>query len=257
MTKKNAVLVKLPDEVRSAMEHIRWNMNDLQPMRYKSVDDMKQIRTAPIDIDRTIQALTEYATLGSKETKYLAQIATALLLLGHGCTDEAHDLVLSLSWRGDLPYAYGPSVNLEDETIQTLACYAHCLVHRMEGPHDSEFDMNGFQNSDFWAGNTIRNLDGMEALPLAQIRQGIMEFIDSEDAQHFVEKKFNGIFSDWDPRILTELCREVAAHEREGESAEQHPMHEFAEKAALLELRVVLGSTLIMMGFDLSPSKED
>jgi len=232
------------------METLRWNLTDLPPLQYKSVDEMKALRSTTIDIDKTIQALADDATLASKETKYVAQIATALLLLGNGYTDEAHDLVLGLSWRGDLPYAYGASVNLEDETIQTLACYAHCLVHRMEGPHDSEFGMNGFQNADYWAGNTMRNLDGMEALPLAKIRQGITGLVDSEDAQHFVEKKCGGIYAEWDPRILTELCRDVVVHEQDKKS--QHVMHAFAENAALLELKVVLVAALVMMGFDAS-----
>eukprot|EP00977_Amphora_coffeiformis_P013167 scaffold3402_cov169-Amphora_coffeaeformis.AAC.10 len=254
MAKSSTVLIDLPAEVKSAMETMRWNLTDLPPMMYKSVDEMKAMRPTIIDIDKTIQSLAEYATLASKETKYVAQIATSLLLLGNGYTDEAHDLVLGLSWRGDLPYAYGASVNLEDETVQTLACYAHCLVHRMEGPHDSEFSMNGFQNSEYWAGNAMRNLDGMEALPLAKIRQGITELVDSEDAHDFVNKKCTGIYAEWDPRIMTELCRDVVVHEQEKKS--KHPMHEFAENAALLELKVVLQSALVMMGFDVSSRKE-
>ena len=264
----NAAPQRLPRDVQTAMDNLQWSLEQNPVMQYKSVAEMGQQRSSTTttgttsdssilqlvdNIEGTIQSLTQKATLASKETKYLAQIATALLLLGNGYLDEAHNLVLGLSWRGDLPYAYGPSVNLEDETIQTFACYAHCLVHRMEGPHDSEFNMTGFQNSNFWAGNAMRNLEGMEHMPLEQIKQGISELVDSEDAQHFVEKKVSGIFGDWDPRLLTELCQEVVQRNREAEEGETHPMKEFAERAALLELRIILVSIFLMMGFDLSP----
>lgn len=260
-----AVRRRLPADVLTAMESLQWSLEESPVMQYKSVAEMRlqrgttlrddgEDKTQLVDnIEGTIQRLTKHASLASKETKFVAQIATALLLLGNGHLDEAHNLVLGLSWRGDLPYAYGPSINLEDETIQTFACYAHCLVHRMEGPHDSEFNMTGFQNSDFWAGNAMRNLEGMEHMPLAQIKQGIMELVDSEDAQHFVEKKFKGIFGEWDPRILTELCQEVVQTNKEEEEAEPHPMTEFAERAALLELRIILASIFLMMGYDMSP----
>ena len=101
----------------------------------------------------------------------------------------------------------------------------------------------------------MRNLEGMENIPLPQIKEGIMELVDSEDAQQFVEKKLKGIFGEWDPRILTELCQEVVQTSKEAKEGEsqQHPMKEFAERAALLELRIILVSTFLMMGFDLSP----
>ena len=109
----------------------------------------------------------------------------------------------------------------------------------------------------------MRNLEGMDNIPLPQIKEAIMELVDSEDAQQFVEKKLKGIFGEWDPRILTELCQEVVAHqtsketeEGEEESSLQHPMKQFAERAALLELRMILVCIFIMMGFDLSPPQQ-
>ena len=279
MTKTSVQNVRnpLPASVKLALGRLQWSLSESSPMEYKSITAMQQLREAratakdaatggggegevsPFDIEGMIALLTENATTSSKEVKYMAQIATSLLLLGHGYMDEAHDLVLSLSWRGDLPYAYGPPVNLEDDLVQTLACYAHCLVHRKEGPYDSEFNMTGFQNSAYWAGNTMRNLDGVEALPLAEIRQGILELVDSEDAQQFVEKKMSGIFGEWDPRVLTELCREVVTASISNEKDEEeinHPMKEFAERAALMELRTILMFLLHKMGFDMSIDNE-
>ena len=168
---------RLPDDIQHAIQSFSWNLKDPPPMRFQSLEEMRQLRI-PIfaDIPATIERLSSSGTRSKdKEASYiLARIAVSLLLLGNGFTDEAHDLVLGLSWRGELPYAYvdtSTSPNIHDEHLQTLACYAHCLIHRLEGPHPSEFGMTGFRNSDYWAGTTLRYLDVcMDQLPLHAIR---------------------------------------------------------------------------------------
>lgn len=93
----------------------------------------------------------------------------------------------------------------------------------------------------------MRYQEGVEGLlPLAQIRQGVIDLVNSEEAQEFVEKKLNGAFGIWDPRLLTELCSQV--NERE----EHDPLKQFAQKAALLELKLILRHILTTMGIDVS-----
>lgn len=230
----------------------------------------------PIDVTALLRLVKKSAPVQNHPTTaYLAQIATSLLLLGNEYYDEAHNLVLSLSWRGELPYAYGPTVNLQangshddnDEHLQALACYTHCLVHRAEAWHDSEFGMVGWQNADFWAGNTLRYLHGMDKVPLDCVRSGVEALVDSEAAQTFCEQQLQGNFHAWDPRIVTQACRMVVTAERqrrnshtdengsgEGAGAEDffhgpHPLHEFASKAALLELNIIVAHVLQTLGF--------
>lgn len=248
----------LPEAVIQALETMEWKLTDAPPMHYKSLEEMATLRTSSINVVEAVQTLHKTAPVQNSNTEYLARIATSLLLLGNGYTDEAHNLVLSLSWRGELPYAYGPPVNVKSEHVQVLACYAHCLVHRLEGPHPSEFSMTGFQNSDFWSGHTMRNLEGLDELPLTPIKKAISNLVDCEDAQHWMEQTLVNATPSWDPRFLTELCRRVVAHGQQAKKSDSkeddgdmthHPLHDFCTKAALVELKILLGHVLTVMGF--------
>ena len=273
---------QLPDPVRAALATMSWNncLRDPQPMHFKSLEAMRGIRTPPIDVLETVEILERLTAAAApprtQQHHHLARVATALLLLGNGYADEAHDLVLPLSWRGDLPYSHGPPVAVADEEIHTLACYAHCLVHRREGPHDSEFGMTGWQNSNYWAGMTMRNLDGLDCLPLDRIRETVAGAAaatgDPTLASRFAApahaaavRDGGSAFPSWDPRLLTELCEQVCAdmQQQSGSSSSSstqdksnkshHALHrEFAERCALAELRILLEHVLSRMGFDAS-----
>lgn len=141
--------------------------------------------------------------------------------------------MLGLSWRGDLPYSYGDSINLLDSGVQTLACYTHCLVHRAEGQHPSEFNMTGFENSDFWAGHAMRD-DPASVLPLTEIRQTVLAL--PTVPENFAQQSFDGIFEEWDPRVLTQALKTATDPE-------------FAKQAALVELKLVAQSVLRVMGY--------
>jgi hypothetical protein len=260
----------LPEHIQTAIRSLSWR-TDGPPLHYQSLEGMQRIRAPPLDIPTSIRVLTEQATVPHKENVYLAQIATALVLLGHGCVDEAHDLVLSLSWRGDLPYAYGPPISVKDEDVQVYACYAHCLVHRAEGPHASEFQMDGYENSDFWAGHAMRD-DPSRTLPLAKIRQAVQALPNIPPG--FLEQAMQGIFEAWDPRVLTQVLRRCSSGSHGGDTAtpstttttttapvptnaptsqEQSQsaalLRQFSQDAALVELKVVLQGILEKMGY--------
>ena len=60
---------------------------------------------------------------------YHGWIALALILLGHGWTDECHNLCTPLSWPDDIHFAHGPSLYATvHPEVQTLATYVHSLV---------------------------------------------------------------------------------------------------------------------------------
>jgi hypothetical protein len=79
----------------------------------------------------------------------------SILLLGHGYTDECHNLVTPLSWRDDIHFASGPSIyDQVSPAVKSFATYTHSLVHRKEAFYVGEFGMVGFQNANFWS-NTV------------------------------------------------------------------------------------------------------
>jgi len=175
--------------------------------------------------------------------EYMARIATALILLGHGYTDEAHNLVSSLSWPKELPFSYGPPIATEPE-ILALSSYSHCLVHRREGPNDSEFGMKGFANADYWAGAALRS-GGEETLPLEEIRNSIGNLAQESNLAHEWIMEDDKNVGEWDPRPLTHLCAQVLA-------GENTVLREFAQQAARVELQVLLKHTLSRLGYDTS-----
>jgi len=254
---------------------MNWNLEDLPAMFFENLEQMAKRRAENSisniaiarDIPGTIASLQQKDTATNSRDSAAedsndhlqARIATALLLLGNGYTDEAHDLVLGLSWRGELPYAHGPPVTVHDEQLQALACYTHCLVHRREGPHASEFDMTGFQNSNYWAGHAMRILVGStDMLPLQAIQDAVVEEAycrqsgDAADAaqQWIQDNKVDQQPCYWDPRVLTELCAEVHAACQK-QPPHHHALKEFTEQCALMELRILLEHLLfVIMGFD-------
>lgn len=201
-------------------------------------------RTPPIDIHLALTQLEH-----QPQEHFLARIALSLLLCGTSrYLDEAHNLVLALSWRGELPYAYDDGTNVDDnEELQALACYAHCLIHRQEGNHDSEFDMTGFQSSNYWAGIMNRIADSLDTLQ-ACIRDEVKDLCDRHGGVS-AKELFQHEDAPWDPRILTDLCAEVVRDEGEA-SAAAAVKKEFCQRAAKLELKMLPDHVLSMIGIE-------
>jgi PAS domain S-box-containing protein len=179
-----------------------------------------------------------------------ATIAAAILLLGHGYADHAHDLIGPLSFHNDLPYFHGPTV-IVDPDILAAASLVHSLVHRREGPHPSEFGTTGYINSDFWASAALRS-GGEETLPLSMIRSRLENLASAHGvaAQQWFQRNFsnNVMMEEWDPRPVTALCREIVTND--GPSGPlNHLLLEFAQQAALTELKVLLEHSLTHLGY--------
>lgn len=258
----------LPDTVAQAINDMRMPLDNASyvPMYYKSLPEMARIRAdAPDMPDFVRHVVATIATISGdyppdSVQEYLSRCATALILLGHGGTDEAHDLVSPLSWPNELPFAYGPPVAVPEQVL-TLASYVHAMVHRREGPFPSEFGMTGFSNADYWAGSALRSPEGAEALPLDEIRSSIVALGTSrQDAdpavQQWIQQNVTGeehAFPVWDPRVLNELCSNLQAAQKDPKPGLQPPSQaflDFAEQAVLSEMKILLKHTLKAIGYD-------
>jgi hypothetical protein len=171
------------------------------------------------------------------------------VLLGNGFADEAHSLVTPLSWPTKLPHGYGEPVTASP-SAEALASHTHALVHRREAFNVGEYGQDGFKNSDFWISNAFRSV-WADSLPLKRTAKAILEIAKGNPAaeawchENSVTDE-TAALGDWDPRTLNELCRRVM---REDEDAAQ--LRGFAERAAEMELRVLLSHTLKCAGYEL------
>jgi hypothetical protein len=263
----------LPSSVALAIIEMQMPLSSESyvPLYYKSLPEMARIRAAAsqandvadlvFNVVATIATLTPRAadTGEQDQLEYWARCATALILLGHGATDEAHDLVSPLSWPNELEFAYGPPVAVPEQVL-TLASYVHALVHRREGPHPSEFGMTGFVNADYWAGSALRSPEGAEALPLEEIRTTILQLAATRQAspqvQEWVQTHLAAeelAFPVWDPRVLNELCANLQAAQT-SIAADTAAIQEFAEQAVLAEIKILLKHALQTIGYNITGS---
>ena len=262
----------LPASIQEALQTISWPLDvPSQPLQLVSNQILQAQRRgdAPvIDIDETVAVLlgninininattattaTGTCTLNQRTEQYQwARIATALLLLGHGYTDEAHNLLGPLSFPEALPYYDGPPVPAASPAIEACAAVGHAAVHRQEAQGTSEFGLTGHANAAFWAGSALR-CGGEETLPLADIRRGMQHLAACHGAaattwlQQALQQTSWGL--EWDPRPLTALCEEIALAEISQQ--QQHPLYHFCEQACTWELRVLINHALAHLGFE-------
>lgn len=278
----SSISLRLPASVAAAVEdmHMPLGVGSYSPMHYKPLSEMLEIRRAnpnnvvssPLaaDVVGTIALIRTDAFAHDSVQEYLARCAVGLLLLGHGATDEAHDLVSPLSWPNELPFAYGPPVAVPEHVL-TLASYVHALVHRREGPNASEFNMTGFVNADYWAGSALRSPEGAEALPLEEIRSSMIQLATTASSsgssspvvQQWVQQNVEAdqdAFPVWDPRVLNELCCQLqqaqsgatttTTNNNNWSPQDLPAMQAFAEQAFLSEMKILLKHTLRKIGYN-------
>ena len=145
----------LPPPFAKAIDTMHWSL-DTSPLYYQSLEQMEQNRAKDseqhplseffslspntntdknsIAIQDTLDTL--FGTISTtdddndnNERIYFGWISLALILLGHGWTDECHNLVTPLSWPDDIAFAHGPSrYAAVSPQVQTYATYVHSLV---------------------------------------------------------------------------------------------------------------------------------
>ena len=158
----------------AAIDSIAWELNPAScppPMYYQSLEDLASIRSSNSGSNKNdnnniladlgvLDHISELSSVSGRQQQseeehqkfYFGRIALALLLLGHGYTDECHNLVTPLSWHQDISFAHGPSLfNSVTPSVRAFASYTHSLVHRKEAFNVGEFGFVGFDNAEFWS----------------------------------------------------------------------------------------------------------
>jgi hypothetical protein len=208
-----------------------------------------------IENDINIENVQEIAS-----ARYYTTLSLALVLLGNGLADEAHDLITPLSWNQDT-YFGGPTMVAQvDGSVIAVASYAHSLIHRREGFAQGEFAMMGYQNAQYWMNaldarrNSLPADGGVSAtvlpLPFEQVQDAIGMIsknfgskAESWCQQRLLKHGMNGCC--WDPRFLHELSATVSRDENICKE-----FKEFASAACELELRVLLNYCLGRAGYE-------
>ena len=248
----------LPLPITSAIASIRWPLSEpALPMYYEPLTSLRTLRQPNaipptlkpiIDIPSTINDLI---TLNNNdESRDNIITALALIFLGNGMGDEAHDLITPLSWSEDT-YFGGPTLCSEaEDAVVSMASYVHSLVHRKEGFAQGEFGMIGYQNANYWA-NAARARDDIAFIPYKEIRDSVLEASTEfgPEAENWCRQRIveEGGHDDcyWETRALHELCARVST-----DDSISNELKEFAERAAEVELRVLLRCSLKRAGYE-------
>jgi hypothetical protein len=216
----------------------------------ETLESLKSIRKDPSPLDllqdlpATVETLFPPSSADDDEKRHFGLVATALILIGNGFTDECHNLVTPLSWPDDIHFAHGPSVYSQvSAEARAYATYTHCLVHRREAFNVGEFGMLGFANANYWS-NAVAKSPGVSQLPHHQLVSEVRKLVQAEPGasnwaeQHLQDDHF------FESRAVHELCANVLKGDVE--------LQEFAEQVAETEVRVLLGHVLQKAGFDVS-----
>ena len=262
-----AVSPTLPNIFASAINTIEWPLgpNSSPPLHLTSLEELKCLRKAksaggsqsPLDelVANVPEAVESWFPLddGDSDRRHFGQIATALLLIGHGYTDECHNLVTPLSWPDDIYFAYGPSQYSQvSPAARAYASYTHCLVHRREAFNMGEFGMMGFTNGNFWS-NAVKTSPGVDLLPHQELHASVQELSTQEFGGNtqvqewcqdhgFVPGHGDSFF---ESRAVHQLCATVL---RDGSNTE---LTTFAEKVAASEVRILLLHALRRAGYSM------
>ena len=245
----------LPPALAAAIPAIRWPLGPTScpPLYYESLESLNAVRNVPTylhllnDLPSHIESLFPPT---DTEKRQFGLVATALILIGNGFTDECHNLITPLSWPDDIHFAYGPSVYSQTSVdARALASYVHCLVHRKEALNLGELGMMGFANANYWS-NAVAKSPGAALLPhralvthiraLAAKQASLQMQTPQEWANRYLQDD-----TFFESRAVHELCFNVLR----GTSNE---LRDFAEHVAETEVRILLGHALQKAGFDVT-----
>ena len=231
-------------------------------MMYEPLDALKNRRsastssssssTSPIDgvlsdVAGTVASLTPNGATSDQQQN--AALSVALVLLGHGYTDECHDLATPFSWGDDTPFG-GPSLRSSaSASVISSASYVHSLVHRREAHNVGEYGMVGYSNANYWS-NAAHSSSGADTLPYAEMRRAILEASEQfgQGARDWCHERIVEEGGDdaeyWESRALHEFCAQVS------QGSSDSDLRAFAEAACEVELRVLLRHCLEGAGYE-------
>ena len=257
---------------------IRWSLGpeSSPPLFFESLEKVQKRRQAvtplihlnnedgALDGLDLAAALVEDKSLDlNTEKGQFGRIALGLILLGHGYTDECHNLVTPMSWGEDVPFAANPSIYSEcSPEVKSFATYTHSLVHRREAFHIGEFGLSGFQNAIFWSNMVKKCESTTRSLPHVQW-QGAVVALSQESKykdcdkiqewcqQHGFEASCSGDVSFKTPAIH-QLCEIVLQQQKTNENekaqSDQLLLREFAEQLVCKEIQILLHASLEKAG---------
>ena len=239
-----------------AISSIQWPLMPSMPMYYEPLSSLQTLRQ-PASIPSSIQpilqqgipeSLTELANVHSDKDEntrhHLSSIALALVFLGNGLPDEAHNLITPLSWNEDTYFGGYTLMNQNlDPTVIALASYTHALVHRREGFAQGEFGMMGYQNANYWA-NAANARNVNDLLPLNEIGNRIMNLSKEFGSESIAWCEANNVVSNFDVTLLHRLMGDACRDE--SMSVE---MKEFAQHACEVELKTLIDFCFTEMGY--------
>lgn len=238
----------IPPVLASAIPSIRWPLDpsSCPPLYFESLESLKALRSSPSfdllhHLPSTIESLFPPS---DADKRHFGIVATALILIGNGFTDECHNIITPLSWPDDVHFAHGASVFADvSSEARAYASYVHCLVHRREAFNMGEFGMMGFANANFWS-RAVSKSPGVHLLPyqemVSEIRALAATSVEAQDwvGLHVPDDSF------LESRAIHELCADVLR--------EATPLREFAERVAETEVRVLLAHALEKAGYEFS-----
>jgi hypothetical protein len=258
------MMIALPVVFESAIKSIRWPLDSSPPpLHYQPLERMREIRKKhpeqirlPVrhplvsKLPETVEELfSTDNTEQQQQRRHFGIISTALILLGHGLTDEAHSLVTPLSWPSDLPTNYGPTqCATASAAVKAFATYAHCLVHRQEADNIGELGMRGWDNADYWSSSVKRT--ATQELPQADwfryVRKNANEYKGRDDrVTKWADRHLKEGSTHWNGSAVHNLCREAM-------KKPAGPYRDFAAAVSETELRVLLTHALQRAGYDVS-----
>eukprot|EP00977_Amphora_coffeiformis_P020026 scaffold7808_cov184-Amphora_coffeaeformis.AAC.5 len=289
-TEHTQIMRALPPPFSKAVETIHWSF-DTPPLYYQSLEELQQIRVkdksnsnihhplfellsentnANDKNDKSVIQDTLDTLFGSISTTtdnqkkdnnddeqvYFGWISLALVLLGHGWTDECHNLVTPLSWPDDISFAHGPS----RYATGTYSCFRRS--HRQEAFHVGELGMVGFQNANYW-GNCYTRTAAVDHFPHDQLCEAVVQLAQCPPYAHSPPVKewlqAHGFDDEdnihnmlYDPRAVHALCATVL-RQSGGKDDAHHVvvLRQFAEQVATRELQILLQHTLAKAGYEM------
>lgn len=199
------ISVHLPESVQAIVDRIcAGDAQELplvlrpQKLHYLSTPELLPLsERAP----GAVELVEEIQALGQHAQSHHHIVVMALLLYGAGAMDEAHNLVLPLSWSAPTPFG---GAAIRGSPAKQGATYVHAMLHRHEGELVGQEGggMVGWDNASFWFSQVGRH-------PLyARLRQEATVFAEGSPA---LQQHLKGHRNSWDPGRFLDLCRATVA----------------------------------------------
>jgi len=255
------------DELQRVIDDVPFALNELFP----DETGTSTFTSSPSSLPQSWQSQTLNDADSTRRQREFGRIAMALVLLGHGYTDECHNLITPMSWPDDIHFAHGPSTyGTTSVPARTFATYTHALVHRKEAFRQGEFGMIGFANANFWSNAVAKCPDDDDVLPQDELRDAVIglsqrpQYVGVGSIQTWCQD--HGLVSGddassnmyFESRAVHELCATAlrlsqqtnAGSASDATTEEDRKLISFAEEVVRDEIQILLLSALQNAGYD-------